>query len=243
MALLRDCARWWATLHGPKPAPWNQQDFGLNHPAKNRDKSTCTIEMLWELKYIQALRCHSNQGYNTGILGGKTMSFSHSNEGFLWPGFSLDESWKKKAVPKFLIIFSSLRFHPGSRARASRLAHCSLLIAGSADPWSCHSQWEAASSLLLPNLTTFLMSSGDHIWKWSHGLITAVQRLSSPTEVLRELKQNALKRWHCQAKKYTVVLLAQDAKFPHQHLGQLRNERNTTPGPNFPLPFISFSSA
>lgn len=175
------------------------------------------------------------------------MSFSPSDTEFLWPGLSLDESWKKKAVPKFLTVSSPLPLAStqdhGSCARASQPAYCSLLIAGSADPWSCHSQWEAASSLLLPNFTTFLMSSGDPIWKWSHGLFTAVQRLSSPTEVLRELKQNALKRWHYQAKQYTVVLLARDAKFPHQYLGQLRNKRNATPGPNFPLPFISFSSA
>lgn len=130
----------------------------------------------------------------------------------------------------------------GSCARASWLAYCSLLIAGSADPWSCHSQSESASSLLFPNLTTFLMFSGDPTWKRSHGLITAVQRLSSPTEVLRKLKQNALKRWHCQAKQFTVVVLAQDDEFPHQHLRQLRNKRNDTSGPHFLLPFISFFS-
>lgn len=52
-------------------------------------------------------RWHCNQGYNITIwayLGGKTMSFSLSNKGFLWPGFSL-ESCKEKAVPRFFTVF------------------------------------------------------------------------------------------------------------------------------------------
>lgn len=209
----------------------------------------CTIELLWKLKYIQALRWHSSQGYNTRIrayLGGKPMSFSFKWRAPMARGLPWGEL-QEKSCSQVSHCLPSLPLAStqdlSSSARASWLAHRSLLIAGSADPWSCHSQWEAASSLLLPNLTTFLMSSGDAIWKWSHGLTTAVQRLCSPTELLRELKQNALKRWHCQARLFTVVLLAQDAECPRQHLRQLINKRNDTSGPKFPLPFISFSSA
>lgn len=217
MALLQDCTKWWATPHDAKPTPWDQQDLGLNKPAKNRYKSTCTIEMLWELKYIQALRWHSSQGYDTGIWaysGGKTNLILSFKWRFpmarVQPWWELQESCSQVSHCLPPLPLSSAQ-DLSSWATASWLAHGSLLIAGSAHPWSCHSQWEAASSLLLQYLTT-LMSSGDAIWKWSHGLITAVQSLSSPTEVLRELKQNALKRWHCQAKQFAMVLLAQDAE-------------------------------
>lgn len=62
--------RWWAMPRGAKPAPCNQSGFCLNHPAKNRDKSTFHHQDAPECKYIQdlkVLRRHSDQGCNTGI--------------------------------------------------------------------------------------------------------------------------------------------------------------------------------